>query len=415
MLSHRRSTAAGRVVMVSGLAVLSGCLAGVSSYAFLELLDRVTRTRLQHSWLLWMLPILGVVVGVVYHRFGGRAVGGTGLVVREARVLQQGVPARMAPLILGGTLLGHLGGASVGREGTALQLSASLTDGAAHRVGLDEGARRVLLPAAIAGGFGAVFGVPVAGVVFAVTVAAAFTPLVVVACVIAAVVGDAVVGWLGHDHVSWPQVAAVDWSAALGLRLALLGLVCGVCARLFVVATGLIRRHVSALTERSWLRPAIGGVATLGLVALVGRDHLGLSLPLIGDAFSGTASSWTTPLLKLLFTAVALGTGFVGGEVTPLFVVGATAGAAVAGVGAGAAGPEMVVLLVACGFVTVFASAASATVAGVVMAIELFGWNVAVPAVVVGVVARAIAGRPGLYVRRREIASRPAGGPSPSR
>ncbi len=415
MLSHRRSTAAGRAVMVSGFAVLSGCLAGGSSYAFLELLDRVTRTRVQHPWLLWMLPLVGVVIGFVYHRFGGRAVGGTGLVVREARSLRLGVPARMAPLILGGTLLGHLAGASVGREGTALQLSASLTDGAAQRVGLDEGIRRVLLPAAIAGGFGAVFGVPVTGVVFAVTVAAAFTPLVMLACVIAAFVGDAVVGWLGHDHASWPQVAAVDWSAVLGLRLALLGVVCGACARLFVAATGLVRRHVSALTERSWLRPAIGGVATLGLVALVGRDHLGLSLPLIGGAFSGSASSWTTPLLKLLFTAVALGTGFVGGEVTPLFVVGATAGAAVAGVGAGAAGPEMVVLLVACGFVTVFASAASAPVAGVVMAIELFGWTVAVPALVVGLVARAIAGRPGLYVRRREIASRPADAPSPSR
>ena len=414
MLSQRRGRAAGRALMVSGLAVLSGCLAGVSSYAFLELLDRVTRTRLQHPWLLWTLPLVGAVIGLVSHRLGGRAVEGTGLVVREARLLRLGVPARMAPLILGGTLLGHLAGASIGREGTALQLSASLTDGASHRLGLDESTRRVLLPAAVAGGFGAVFGVPVAGAVFAVTVAAAFTPLVMVACMIAAFVGDAVVGWLGHDHAAWPQVAAVDWSAALCWRLALLSIVCGLCARLFVVATGLVRRCVSALTERSWLRPSIGGLATLGLVALVGRDYLGLSLPLIGHAFAGTDSSWETPVLKMVFTAVALGTGFVGGEVTPLFVVGATAGAAVAGVGAGS-DAAMVALFVACGFVTVFASAASATVAGVAMAVELFGWNVAVPAVVVGVLSRVIAGRPGLYVRRREIASRPAAVPSPSR
>ena len=414
MVRDRRPNGIGRVSLVWGLAALSGCLAGLSSYVFLESLDWVTRTRLQHPWLLWTLPGVGVVVGVMYHRLGGRAVGGTGLVVREARSLQHGVPARMAPLILVGTLLGHLGGASVGREGTALQLSASLTDGAATRLGLDQRTRRVLLPAAVAGGFGAVFGVPVAGVVFAATVAAAGTPLVVVACVIAAFVGDAVVGWLGHDHVSWPQVASVDWSAALGLRLALLGVVCGVCARVFVAATAMVRRRVTTLTDRSWLRPVIGGLATLALVALVGRDHLGLSLPLIGDAFAGTGSSWTTPLLKMVFTAVALGTGFVGGEVTPLFVVGATTGAALAGVGTGV-DAATVVLLVACGFVTVFAAAASATVAGIVMAVELFGWHGAVPAVIVGVVARIVAGRPGLYVRRGEIASRPVAAQSPNR
>ena len=413
MPTQRRPRAIGRALAVSGLAVLSGCLAGVSSYAFLELLDRVTRLRLQHPWLLWTLPVVGSTIGLVYQRFGGRAADGTGLVVREARALRLGVPLRMAPLILGGTLLGHLAGASVGREGTALQLSASLTDGAAQRVGLDQGIRQVLLPVAIAGGFGAVFGVPVAGVVFAVTVAATFTPLVVAACVIAAFVGDRVVGWLGHDHVSWPQVAEVHWSAGLGLRLAALGVVCGGCARLFVLATELVRRRVTALTDRGWLRPAIGGFATLGLAALVGRDFLGLSLPLIGDAFAQTDTSWATPALKLVFTAVALGTGFVGGEVTPLFVVGATAGAAVAGVDGGA--DAATVLLVACGFVTVFACAASASMAGVVMAIELFGWNVTVPALVVVAVARVVAGRPGLYVRRREIASRPVGAPSPNR
>jgi H+/Cl- antiporter ClcA len=318
----------------------------------------------------------------------------------------------MAPLILAGTLLGHLGGASVGREGTALQLSASLTDGLAQRVRIGAADRRVLLPAALAGGFGAVFGVPLAGVVFAVTVAAAWQPLTVIACLVASVVGDRMVGALGHDHASFPQVAAVDWSAGLVVRLMLLGVVSGLLARLFVTTTALVRRGMVARIERAWLRPAIGGGATLALMGLVGRDYLGLSLPLIGHAFDGSEHSWTVPMLKLAFTALALGSGFVGGEVTPLFIVGATAGASV---GSLTGATSMVVLFVACGFVVVFASAASATVAGVVMAVELFGWHVAVPALLVGMGARLVAGRPGLYVSRRDIASRPASAPAPSR
>jgi H+/Cl- antiporter ClcA len=401
---------AARIVVLSAV---SGGLAGGSSFVFLELLDRVTTARLDNGWLVWLLPALGVVVAAVYHRVGGRATGGTGLVIREARCVSEGVPLRMAPLVLGGTLLSHLGGASVGREGTALQLSASLTDGVAQRLRVDTAQRRALLPAAVAGGFAAVFAVPAAAVVFALTVARARRVMTVVACVIAAVIGNAVVGWLGHDHAALPQVPQVAWSPGLLARLALLGAVCGLLARLFVTGTQAIRRLVAATFDRAWVRPAIGGCATLLLMGLVGRDYLGLSLPLIGRAFDGSAHSWTVPLLKLLFTAVALGTGFVGGEVTPLFVVGATSGAAVASLTGD--GQIVVVLFVACGFVTVFASAAGAWVAGVVMAIELFGWQVAVPALLVGAVARAVAGHPGLYVNRREIASRPAAAALPNR
>ena len=385
---------------------------------FLELLDRATSVRLEQRWIVWLLPAIGIIVGVTYHRLAGRAAGGTGFVIRESRSLHGGVPARMAPLILAGTLLGHLGGASVGREGTALQVSASLTDGLARRMGVGPADRRVLLPAAVAGGFAAVFGVPGAGVVFAVTVAAAWHPLTVVACLVASLVGDWVVGVLGHDHTSFPQVPAVDWSAGLIGRLILLGFVGGVLARLFVTMTAVVRRWMVACVERSWLRPAIGAGATLALMGLVGRDYLGLSLPLIGNAFDGSEHSWTVPVLKLIFTALALGSGFVGGEVTPLFIVGATAGASVASLtgAASLAGPlSTVVLFVACGFVVVFACAASATMAGVVMAVELFGWHVVVPALLVGTVARLVAGRPGLYVSRCDIASRPAVEPAPNR
>jgi H+/Cl- antiporter ClcA len=140
-------------------------------------------------------------------------------------------------------------------------------------------------------------------------------------------------------------------------------------------------------------RAIVGGAATLGLMILFGRDYLGLSTPLVEQAFSGQHVDIGVPFLKLVFTVVALGTGFVGGEVLPLFVIGSTLGAAIAP-GLHAPAP----LLATTGSAAAFASAASVAVTGVVLTVEQFGWHSLIPALIVGGVARVAAGRPGLYV-----------------
>jgi H+/Cl- antiporter ClcA len=140
-------------------------------------------------------------------------------------------------------------------------------------------------------------------------------------------------------------------------------------------------------------RPVVGGVATLALMALFGRDYLGLSSPLLAEAFTGTHVDWWVPLLKLLFTAIALGTGFVGGEVAPLFVIGSTLGGALAP-GLHAPAP----LLATAGSAATFAAAATVMLTGVVLTVEQFGWNTLLPALLIAAAARGAAGRPGLYV-----------------
>jgi H+/Cl- antiporter ClcA len=133
------------------------------------------------------------------------------------------------------------------------------------------------------------------------------------------------------------------------------------------------------------------------LALLVGRDYLGLSVPLLEDAFNGDAG-WVDAAWKLVFTVIALATGFVGGEMVPLFVVGSALGAAV-----GAMFGLPVAVLVAVGFVTVFSAATTLTLFGVVAAVELFGWATLAPAVIAGLVARAIAGRPGIYLTKADL------------
>ena len=397
MVGARRAIAACRWVV---LGAMSGALAGVAAYVFLRLLEAATDARLEHGWLVWTLPAVGLAVGLVYHHAGGRARAGTPLVIDEIHRPDLGVPATMAPLILGGTLASHLAGASVGREGTGLQMSASLTDTAARLLRLSRDDRNTLLVASLAGGFGAVFAVPVTGLVFAMEV----QPLranrhrALLASATAALVGDRVVRGLGHHVALWPQVGlGRGHVVSVGdmAKIAVAALAFGVVAKLFVETVHAVRHTVVDRVRWAPLAPALGGIVTLVLVGLVGRRYLGLSIPLLDDALAGAHPGLHVALLKLLFTVVALGSGFVGGEVTPLFVVGATLGGAL---DRWLDLPPQV--LAACGMVAVFGAAANTPIACTVLAAELFGSSMLVPAAIACVVAFTVSGRHGIYLER---------------
>ncbi len=377
---------------------------------FLEALTWATSTRIEHGWLLWLLPVIGLAIGVAYTYYAGAAARGTRLAVHEARALRTGVPARMAPMVFGSSVAGHLCGASVGREGVAVQMSASITDTGARFLKLRHNDRQLLLVASLAGGFSAVVGTPFAGIVFAIQLTKRRGVQSLLTCAAAAVVGNLTVDWLGNAHTEYPHLPLPDWTLALPFKLLIAGALFGLAGRLYMWSGDRLSDRIA--THISWppIRPVVGGLATIGLAALVGRDYLGLSLPLLGNAVSGAHVDWWEPALKLVFTVIALGTGFVGGEVIPLFVIGATLGSTLAG-------PLHMspALLAACGLATLFTSAAQIGVAGVVIATELFGWNATIPAAIVAAAAWMTVGRQGLYVNRSESADLHVAGPSPSR
>lgn len=375
----------------------SGVVAGVSSYVFLEGLDRVTDLRLHHGWLLYLLPPAGLVIGSVYHYLGGRAVEGNALLIDQIHEPTSFVPRRMAPLVLAGTWVTHLFGGSAGREGTALQMSASLTDLAARALRLRHEDRRLLIVTAIGGGFGAVFGVPLAGAVFALEVQAIgrLRYDALVPALAASLVGDLVVDGLGYEH-ALRSVVDVDVSVALVLKVAAAGLAFGLTGAAFAELTHTIKRLQARRVRWTPLRPALGGFGIVALATLFGHEYLGLSLPLVDDSLAGAHLGFSVFALKLLFTAVTLGSGFPGGEVTPLFVIGTTLGAALAD-------PLdlPVTLCAAIGFVAVFAGAANTPLACTVMAAELFGSGIIVPAAVGCVVAYIFSSHRGIYSTQR--------------
>jgi hypothetical protein len=170
------------------MAAVVGTLCG----AFLWSLDAITRLRFAFPWLLYLLPIGGFAVGLLYHLAGRSVEGGNNLIVEQIHEPGGGVPLRMAPLIFFGTVVTHLFGGSAGREGTAVQLGGSLASGFGRALRLDADGTRVLLMGGIAAGFGAVFGTPIAGAVFALEVLAIgrVEYRALVPCLVAALVGD---------------------------------------------------------------------------------------------------------------------------------------------------------------------------------------------------------------------------------
>jgi H+/Cl- antiporter ClcA len=390
----------GHVVRWAVLGIGVGVLAGAASAAFLKSLTWATDMRVDHPNLIYGLPIAGLAVGLSYHYLGGRSGGGNALIIDEIHEPRAWVPRRMAPLVFVSTVAGHLFGASVGREGTAIQMSGSLTDLGARILRIDTADRRLLLIAAIAGGFGAVFGVPLAGTVFALEVQSVgrirFDALV--PAFAASVTGDLVVRGLGVHHTATPDLGAVHLSAALLAKCAVAGIAFGLTALVFADLTHALKQVVARLVAWPPVRPLLGGLAVLALVALAGdRAYLGLSIPLVTASLAGGAGIAAGAFaLKLVFTSVSLAFGFQGGEVTPLFVMGATLGVPLAHLL-----HVPVPLLAGVGFVAVFAGATNTPLACTVMAVELFGGGIAVPAATACIVAYVVSTERGIYGSQR--------------
>lgn len=383
---------------------------GATSAFFLWSLDEVTTTRLDHPWLLYLLPIAGLALAGVYQCWGRETEGGNNLLLDEIHEPAKGVPARIAPLILAGTLATHLFGGSAGREGTALQMGGGIASGFNRFLGLEGEDRRILLIGGIAAGFGSIFGTPIAGAIFAMEVLTVgrIEHRALIPVLIASLTADYAAGVFGAHHTAYSiahvaRDGALPFDLALMAKVLLAGAAFGLVALVFSELTHFMSTALRSVIRSPLLRPVVGGVAVIALAAFVGRDYLGLgilpespgSVTIPAAFYEGGADplSWWW---KLLFTAVSLSAGFKGGEVTPLFFIGATLGNRIA-ILLGAP----VDLFAGLGFVAVFAAAANTPLTCVVMGIELFGAGSAVYIAAACFVAYVISGRSGIYLSQR--------------
>lgn len=376
------------------ICILIGIFSGCASAFFLVSLEWVTQYREHHNWIIWLLPIGGLCIGLLYHFYGSDVVKGNNLLLEEYENPQKTIPIKMAPMVLIGTLITHLFGGSAGREGTAVQMSGAIADQFNKPFNLNNSDRKTLIILGISAGFASVFGTPLAGALFALEVLY-FSKItyksIILSFLTAYIAYFTVEFWqVKHTHYSIPEVPQLTIINFSWIIVA--GVVFGLTAMLFSRSTHLWGKLFSKYIKEAPLRPFIGGLILVGAIYGIGTTkYIGLGVPTIEASFSAT-NQWYDFLLKIVFTGFTLGAGFKGGEVTPLFFIGATLGSALS-----IYIPLPIALLAGMGFVGVFSGATHTPIACTVMGMELFGIESGLFIGIVCVVAYYSSGSVGIY------------------
>jgi H+/Cl- antiporter ClcA len=384
-----------------GLGAVVGGLCGAGSALFLWWLDAATAFREGHERIVFALPLAGLAIGWLYARYGSSIRAGNNLVIDTIHDDGPELPLRMAPMVLLGTVVTHLFGGSAGREGTAVQIGASLSDWLSHRLRLAPALRRQLLAAGVAGGFGSVFGTPIAGAVFGLefVVLGRIEHRALVPALVASLVGDLTTRALGIVHTPYPLVAPLALSPLVVAKWLVFACAVALVAIAFVELTHYLKRAGERLIPSMPLRLCAGGALIVALWLLIGTsDYLGLGIPMIVRAFEDPALPGHAFAIKLGFTALTLGAGFLGGEVTPLFFVGAALGNLLAG------WLQLPLALAAgVGMASLFGAAANTPLALSIMAVELLGGHAFPHVVIVCALAYVLTGQRSIYSAQRIV------------
>ncbi len=378
--------------MIICLAV--GILSGTVAAFFLTTLNWVTIFRMTHPKILYCIPIGGLLIGVLYHYKGKDIVKGNNLLLEEYDKPKKKIPLKMVPFIYIGTLITHLFGGSAGREGTAVQMGGAIADQFSDLFNLTENERRTILLLGISAGFAAVFGTPLAGALFAleITFHSAFSKKSLVLSFIVAYIAAYTVSFWNVSHTHYRIPTYFTWNIINFVWLALVSILFGLFALLFAHATHFWNLFFSKTIAFPPYRPMIGGVLLVIIIVCTNtQSYEGLGIQQIQGAFYTPADPFAF-LIKIGLTSLTLGAGFKGGEVTPLFFIGATLGSALA-----VFVPLPISLLTAVGFVAVFAGATHTPIACAVMGLELFGFDAFFYVLVSCSIAYFASGTKGIY------------------
>ncbi len=376
------------------LLALVGFLAGISATLFLVLLNWVTEIREQHSYIIWGLPFAGVLISLFFSKMGKQSAMGSHLVIDEILDPKETIPLRMAPLILFGTLLTHFFGGSAGREGTAVQMGASLSDSVARFFKVSVKQRQTLLMAGAGAGFGAAVGAPLAGSIFGMEMLRVGRPDLTSwwECLFTSFTAWGVTYLLHAPHTHFLSPEPIPFNILTILAVLGAAICFGLLARWFVGLTHFLEHFLNKTFSSSELKIAIGGILLVLLYALEGSYRFtGLGIPVIEEALKNPANAIDI-VYKWGFTSLTLASGYKGGEFVPLVFMGSVLGSALSEIL-----PAPTTLLGALGFASVFGAASNTPLACSLMALELFGVSITPYAFLSCFVSFLVSGPKGIY------------------
>ena len=375
------------------LGILMGILGGFIGSAFHYALHFVTEVREHHTWLIFLLPVGGLLSVAIYKLAKMQGNRGTNEII-DAILDNKQVNPLIAPVIFLASSITHLFGGSAGREGAALQLGGSTASFVAKLLKMEEKARTVLIMSGMSAVFAGLFGTPLTACLFTMEFSAVgkiFTPALL-PCYLAAFTASRVSLALGVLPETYMLESVLDITLTSGLQLLVLAVLVGILGVVMVNVFHHSEHLAKKYFPNMWVRIAVGGALVTVLTLLVGDQRFnGAGMHMALEAVAGHAD-WYSFMLKMLFTAVTLSAGFKGGEIVPTFCIGATFGCVAGGLlglDAGIAG--------ALGLVGLFCCATNSPLTSIILSIEMFGSGNLYAFALISVIAFVISGNWSLY------------------
>lgn len=381
------------IILSIAMAIPIGIIVGL----FNRMLSAANNYRKDHEYLIYFLPIAGLIITFMYLKTKRNAYSGENLLKSEVQSAAKNIPFYMTFVVFIGSLLTTFCGGSAGKEGSAVAMGGTLGDFIARKFKLSDDEQRTLVICGVGSAFGVIYDVPFAGAILGMELIlkGRFHYQALIPAFLTAVISNEIAIRVGSKVVEYPNLVLDDLSFVVLMKLVLLGIIFGIGGFIFNLVLDNSSKVYNMFTRNPYIKAILGGVITIILFLIVGDNYNGLGQSFINESFKSHVSIMDS-IWKIIFTAVALGSVFQGGRGNPTFFVGATLGSFVS---------KFINLpltsVTALGMIGLFCSATSLPITSIAMALEYFGGEEMVAIITVMTVSYIISGFYDILTKRK--------------